>query len=150
MVRIVIRDLQTLVGKSASPFATRWALPRERSMLTKRTLLVVFCSVVFPICPLLYGQATGSFSGTVSDKTGSVISGATVRATAQGTGGSRETKTDASGHYLIPLLPIGDFTIGVESPGFGTVQQKGVRLQVDEHRELDFTLAPATATQTVE
>ncbi len=44
-------------------------------MLTKRTLLVVFCSLVFLICPLLYGQATASFSGTVSDKTGSVIRG---------------------------------------------------------------------------
>ena len=61
-------------------------------MLTKRTLLVVFCSLIFPICPLLYGQATGSFSGTVSDKTGSVISGATVRATSQGTGLAREAE----------------------------------------------------------
>ena len=55
-------------------------------MLTKKALLVVFCSLVFPICPLLYGQATGSFSGTVTDKTGSVVCGATVKATAQGDG----------------------------------------------------------------
>jgi hypothetical protein len=120
-------------------------------MLTKRTVLVVvFCSAIFSIRPLLYGQATGSFSGTVSDKTGSVISGATVKATSQGTGVSRETKTDAGGQYLIPLLPIGDFTVRVESQGFGTTEQKDVRLQVDEHRELDFTLAPASVTSTVE
>ena len=35
-------------------------------MLTKKALLVVFCSLVFPICPLLYGQATASFSGTAA------------------------------------------------------------------------------------
>ena len=115
-------------------------------MLTKKTLLVVFCSLVFPICPLLYGQATGSFSGTVTDKTGSVVTGATVKATAQGTGVSRESKTDDSGHYLMPLLPIGDYTIRVESQGFGPVEQKDVRLQVDEHRELNFTLSPASVT----
>jgi hypothetical protein len=119
-------------------------------MLTRRTLLVVFVSLVFPICPLLYGQATGSFSGTVSDKTGSVVSGATVTATTQGTAVSRVAKTDESGHYLLPLLPVADFTIRVESPGFGAVEQKDVRLQVDEHREVNFTLAPAAVAATVE
>ena len=44
-------------------------------MLTKKALLVVFCSLVFPVCPLLYGQATASFFGTVTDKTGSVVWG---------------------------------------------------------------------------
>jgi hypothetical protein len=119
-------------------------------MLTRRTLLVVFVSFVFPICPLLYGQATGSFSGTVSDRTGSVVSGATVTATTQGTAVSRVAKTDESGHYLIPLLPVADFTIRVESAGFGAVEQKDLRLQVDEHREVNFTLAPAAVAATVE
>jgi hypothetical protein len=119
-------------------------------MLTKRLLLVVFCSLLSPICPLLYGQATGSFSGTVSDKTGSVISGATVRATSQSTALAREAKTDDSGHYLIPLLPVADFTIRVESQGFQPAEHKDVRLQIDEHRELDFTLAPGTVSSTVE
>src|SRR6202022_2574495 len=53
-------------------------------------------------------------------------------------------------HYLMPLLPIGDYTIRVESHGFAPVEQKDVRLQVDEHRELDFTLAPASVTQAIE
>ena len=119
-------------------------------MLTKKVLLVVFCSLVFPICPLLYGQATASFSGTVTDKTGSVVSGATVKATAQATGLVRESKTDDSGHYLMPLLPIGDYTVRVDSAGFGPVEQRDVRLQVDEHRELDFTLTPASVASTVE
>src|SRR5713226_6449669 len=122
----------------------------EILMLTKKVLLVVFCSLVFPICPLLYGQATGSFSGTVEDKTGSVLTGATVKATAQGTGVARESKTDGSGHYLMPLLLIGDYTIRVEAQGFAPAEQKDIRLQVDEHRELNFTLTPASVTSTVE
>jgi len=119
-------------------------------MLSKRTRLVVFCSLVFLMCPLLYGQATGNFSGTVQDKTGSVISGATVKATSQGTSVSREAKTDDSGHYVMPLLPIGNYTIRVDFQGFQAAEQKDVRLQVDEHRELNFTLAPASVTSTVE
>ncbi len=120
-------------------------------MVHRRALLVVvFCSFVFSTCSLLYGQANGSFSGTVTDKTGSVVSGATVRVTSQGTGVVRDTKTDGTGHYLIPLLPVAFYTMRVESPGFQTVEQSDIRLQVDEHRELNFALAPASVTTTVE
>src|SRR6204780_868723 len=120
-------------------------------MLNKKALLVgCCCFLVFSLCPLLFGQATGSFSGTVSDNAGAVVSGATVRATSQGTGVSGEAKTDDSGHYLIPLLPVAFYTIRVEAQGFGAAEQKDVRLQIDEHRELDFTVAPASVTTAVE
>src|SRR5580693_1124801 len=120
-------------------------------MLNKKALLLgCCCFLVFSLSPFLFGQATGSFSGTVSDNAGAVVSGATVRATSQGTGVSREAKTDDSGHYLIPLLPVAFYTIRVEAQGFGPAEQKDVRLQIDEHRELDFTVAPASVTTAVE
>jgi Carboxypeptidase regulatory-like domain len=120
-------------------------------MLKKKVLLAaVFCSFAFCLCPLLHGQATGSFSGTVSDKAGAVVPGATVKATAQETGLSRETKTDDSGHYIIPLLPVANYTLRVDSQGFQASEQRDIRLQVDEHREIDFALAPASVTSTVE
>ncbi len=90
------------------------------------------------------------FSGTVADKTGSVIPGASVKITSQGTGLIRDTKTDSSGHYLVPLLPVAFYTIHVEAQGFQTTEQKDVRLQVDEQREIDFSLNPASITQNIE
>jgi hypothetical protein len=120
-------------------------------MLRNQTLLaVLLCSFIFCIAPLASGQANGSFSGTVSDKAGAVVSGATVQAISQGTGLSRETKTNESGYYLIPLLPVSQYTIRVQSPGFQTNEQKDIRLQVDEHREVDFALSPASVSSTVE
>jgi hypothetical protein len=120
-------------------------------MLRTRTLLaVVVCSLVISLCPVLYGQVTGSFSGTVVDKTGSVVSGANVKVTSQSTGITREAKTDGTGHYLIPLLSVSTYTIRVEYQGFQAAEQKDVRLQTDEHRVLDFTLSPASVTSTVE
>src|SRR5271168_4182455 len=118
-------------------------------MLKKRALLVAVLCSVFSLCPLLYGQANGSLSGTVSDKAGAVISGATVKVTSQGTGVSREAKTNDSGYYLVPLLPVAFYTIRVESQGFQVTEQKDIRLQVDEHREVDFTVAPASVTTAV-
>src|SRR2546429_1204816 len=120
-------------------------------MLTKKSLLVVFfCSLLLPACPLLLGQATGSFSGTVSDNSGAVVAGAKVGITAQATNISREATTDDTGHYLVPLLGVGDYTIRVEAPGFKSAESRDQRLQVDEHRELDFKLVPASVTTSVE
>jgi Carboxypeptidase regulatory-like domain len=114
------------------------------------TFFVMLCLVALALSPRMYGQATGGFSGTVSDKSGSVISGASVKATSESTGLSREAKTDDAGHYLIPLLPVAVYTLHVEYQGFQTTEQRGVRLQVDEARELDFSLAPAAVSSTVE
>jgi Carboxypeptidase regulatory-like domain len=120
-------------------------------MATRRVLLasVVFALMVL-VCPVLFGQATGSFSGTVTDATGSVISGAKVTVIGQAIGLSRDAVTDDSGHYLVPLLPVANYTLRVELQGFQTAEEKDVRLQVDEHRELDFKLAPASVKETVE
>ena len=104
-------------------------------MRSKPTLLAAaVCAFVFSISQLSHGQATGSFSGTISDKSGSVIAGAKVTVTAQSTGLTREGRTDDTGHYLIPLLPVSNYTLHVEAPGFQQVDSKDVRLQVDEHR----------------
>src|SRR5512135_1050807 len=120
-------------------------------MQVNRTLCrVLLGTFLLAVCPLMYGQATGSFFGTVADTTGSVIAGAKVTITAQETGVSRDATTDQTGHYLIPLLPVATYTVRVSMQNFQTVSQTNLRLQVDEHRELDFTLPPASVSQTVE
>ena len=120
-------------------------------MLSKRArVAVLVCSLACLFTSLLHGQATGSFSGTISDKAGAVIASASVRITSEATGLVRESKSDDSGHYLIPLLPVGLYTIRVEAAGFGPVAQKDVRLQLDEQRELNFTLQPAAVSTSVE
>src|SRR5713226_7014654 len=116
-------------------------------MLKRSALLVI---VLFSISQFLYSQANGSFAGTVTDKTGSVVAGATVKVTSQATGASRDAKTDASGYYTVPLLSVSTYTIRIESQGFQTTEQKDLRLQVNEQREVNFSLNPASVSQTVE
>ena len=118
----------------------------------KCRMLFVFLvgALALSLSPALYAQANGSFSGTVLDKSGSAITGATVTAISQATGVSREAKTDDAGHYLIPLLPVTIYTLRVEFQGFQTVENKDLRLQIDEARELNFTLSPSTVASTVE
>ncbi len=117
---------------------------------TQAFFAAISCSLLLFVCPLVYGQSTGSFSGTVTDNSGAVMAGITVTATAQSTNVTREAKTDDSGHYLIPLLGVADYTIKVAAPGFKPIDTKDVRLQIDEHRELDFKLVPASVSTSVE
>ena len=97
-----------------------------------------------------WGQATGSFLGTVTDKSGSAIAGATVSVTSQTTGVTRDSVTDDAGHYIINLLPVSIYTVKVEYTGFQAAESKDVKLQVDEQRELDFSLTPSSVTTSVE
>jgi len=119
-------------------------------MFSKRVFLIALFSVVFAGGPFIFGQATGSFSGTISDNTGAVLSGATVTVTAPATNFSRDFKTDDSGHYLVPLLGVGIYNVHAEAPGFKPGDQKDLRLQVDEQREVNFKLVPATVSTSVE
>jgi hypothetical protein len=109
----------------------------------------LFCLLSLMISPAIFGQATGIFLGNVVDKSGSGVSAATVVATAQATGLTRETKTDSSGHYLLPLLPVGFYTVRVDVAGFHSAASQGLNLHGDEARELDFSLVPATVVTTV-
>jgi hypothetical protein len=59
-------------------------------------------------------------------------------------------KTDDTGHYTVPLLPAAFYTIRVEAQGFAAAEQRDIRLQVDEQRELNFTLQPASVSTSVE
>jgi len=120
-------------------------------MSCRRIAIVTFfcCALALASSPL-FGQATGSLSGTVQDRSGAVLPGASVTATSQGTSAARETKTDDTGHYLLPLLPVDTYTIRVNAAGFQAIEQKDVTLQVDESKVVDFSMSPATVQQTVE
>ena len=119
--------------------------------MCKRVLTAVVVCIVAACCgQMAYGQATGSFLGTVTDKSGSAVVGASVKVTSQGTGATREASTDAGGRYIVNLLPVSIYTIRVEFKGFQAVESKDIKLQVDEQRELDFTLSPASVSASVE
>lgn len=123
----------------------------SRKMFGKKTLFAIVLATLTTVCgSLAWSQATASFSGTVTDNTGAVLSGAQVTITAQATNVAREATTDGSGHFVVPSLSAADYTIRVEAAGFKASEAKDVRLQIDEQRELDFKLAPASVSTSVD
>ena len=119
-------------------------------LASKGLRAVIVLSFLFSFCPFLYGQATGSISGIISDSTGASVPGAKVTATAPATGQSRSSLTNDTGEFVIPSLGVASYDIVVEKEGFPNATAADVRLQVDEHRALDFKLSPASVTTAVE
>jgi hypothetical protein len=117
-------------------------------MLNQKILL--FAGICFLGGSSLFGQASGSISGNVTDVTGSAVPGAQVSVNAPATGFSRDALTDDKGHYIVPLLGVANYNVTVKLQGFQTTEAKDIRLQVDEQRELDFKLSPATVNTSVE
>ena len=120
-------------------------------MKKQAAVFSVFLLLVGAFSGQLFAQSgTGTILGTVSDPTDAVILGATVTITNQGTNIAREVTTDSSGRYVVPLLPVGRYTIRVSSPGFAQGEVTDLVLEVQDNRTVDFTLSVAAAGQVVE
>jgi hypothetical protein len=112
-------------------------------------VLSLFCLLAW-FAPQAHAQSNnGTISGTVSDPSGGVMSGATVTITDQQRGITRTLTTDASGEYNAPNLLPGFYKIVVTATGFKTVARPDVQIEVAQEARLDFTLAPGDASQTV-
>ena len=85
--------------------------------------VVVMCATT-----ALAQYTTARLSGTVMDNTSSAIAGATVTVEQTGTGYRQTAKTGASGDYVFPSLPVGNYQLTVEMNGFTTYVQKGIGL----------------------
>src|SRR6202795_2500373 len=91
-----------------------------------------------------------TLEGTVTDPSGGTISGANVQVTAVDTGISQERKTNSSGYYRFPGLPVGRFTVTVSNTSFKTKVIEQVTLQVGETHTLDISLVVGEISERVE
>src|ERR1017187_5804276 len=114
--------------------------------LQRLSLLFVFALAL----PLTAQTFRGSISGTVTDPSGATIAGARVEALNTPTGLKRNTTTSSVGEFIIPDLPLGEYTVTVSQPGFDTQKLQRVTVEVGKITSLPLTLKVAGQTQTVE
>ncbi len=88
--------------------------------------------------------------GTVTDPSGGVIVGATVKVVAVDTGLSKEQQTNTKGYYRFPGLAIGAYTVTTSSKGFKTKVVEDAVLRVGQTRTLDVHLGVGTIDEKVE
>src|SRR3954463_7948053 len=116
-----------------------------------RTVLLFTACVLFITAIQMQGQAVnGTLLGTLTDSSGAVVPGAQVTITETGTGIPHSTQSNASGNFVFPNLPPGNYNVTSEAHGFKKETRTSVRLDVNTTVRVDMTLQPGNVTETVE
>src|ERR1700761_439006 len=97
----------------------------------------------------LQAATGGSISGTVSDPSGAVVSGAALSLvnTAQQT--TYEVHSDKQGMYSFPNLPVGQYDLTISAAGFIARKRTALSVDTDSAMRLDFSLVVGTQTDSV-
>jgi hypothetical protein len=118
-----------------------------------KTLALVF---LFVLAQVLFGTIAlaqtdrASLEGTVTDPSGAVISGASVRILATQTSLSQQRTTNPNGEYRFPGIANGEYTVSVSNSGFKTKVTADVFLEVGQTHTLDVVLQIGDASEEVE
>ncbi len=115
-----------------------------------RVTVLSICLLALPLLTRAQSVGTGQIQGTVTDTTGSVVSGATVEASQQESGLKREVTSGADGGFNLPNLPVGPYQLRVTRDGFNAYVQSGIVIQVGNNLRIPVTLAVGGVTQTVQ
>jgi Carboxypeptidase regulatory-like domain/TonB dependent receptor len=97
--------------------------------------------------PVAARAQEATVSGTVTDSTGGVLPGVTIKAVNDASGNSFEAVTDARGAYRLAVR-IGGYQITATLVGFGTVSRR-LELLVGQASVLNLQLAPSTVQESV-
>src|SRR5215472_4237821 len=92
---------------------------------------------------------TGSITGTVADSSGAVIPNAKITATNLATNLSYNAPSNSAGVYNLLFLPIGQYNLTVEVPGFKKVAQGPFTLEVNQVAHIDPKMEVGEMTQSV-
>ena len=112
-------------------------------------LLLVIAIILIFNSNFAKAQGFGTVVGTVTDATGSVVPGAKVTVTDQGTKVSRAVIANEQGYFVIPALHPSIYDVTAAAPGFANYSQSNVTLLADQSLTLDFQMKVGQATETV-
>jgi outer membrane receptor protein involved in Fe transport len=117
-------------------------MPRTAAQLLPAFLLAAL--------PLFAQGERGTITGTVSDTTGAVISGANVTLRNVGTNISTSIESNSAGIYTFPALPPGLYEVTVEKQGFRSRKVTDIRLSVGITATIDAQLEVGAVTESVQ
>jgi hypothetical protein len=121
-----------------------------RSRIAAACIIFFILTAVNPSGSVAQSGTSSALTGTVSDTTGAVVPKALVKATDVNTGMVRTAQSSAEGRYLFSQVNPGTYRIGVQAAGFGAAESQSATVAVGQTLAVNFTLSPASASQTVE
>lgn len=100
---------------------------------------------------LALGQSfRGGVSGSVTNQSGAIVGGATVRLLGTDTGLTRTGLSTGAGEFAFQDLPLGRYSLSVIQAGFQTQDVKDIQVEAGKIFNLKVTLAVASSATQVE
>ena len=94
-------------------------------------------------------SSTASLNGSVRDKTGAVIPGATVVLLQTETNFTSDTVSKEDGYFGFSTVPVGPYSLRVTKDGFATFEQTGIVLSVGQSATFQVALSVGSSSQEV-
>jgi len=117
--------------------------------VTRRTTAIVAAVAMFVFAASAIAQiATTSLRGVITDPSGAVVPGATVKVTNGATGQSFSATANSAGEYTFAAIPPARYTIKATAKGFGD-QSKIAELLVNQPATVNFTMTLQAVSQVV-
>ena len=110
----------------------------------------VFALMVAATAGLWAQTFRGSISGSVVDSSNAAIPGAAVQAVNKNTGLVFDTLSSGGGDFLLPNLPLGEFTVTVKKDGFQSKKIDGLEVAVSKTTNIQIQLGVAQQSTMVE
>jgi hypothetical protein len=107
------------------------------------------------VCAFLLFWATASAQelativGTVTDPSGGSIPDVTINVSNPAKGFTRLYRSNSAGEYTAAQLPLGDYIVTAEAPGFERLSRTGITLDAGQTLRVDLKLSLGTAQQHV-
>jgi hypothetical protein len=95
-------------------------------------------------------QTSAGVKGLVTDSSGALVPNAEIVAINLGTGARRQTLTNETGAYEVPLLPPGPYAIAGRKEGFKQAIRDGLELELNQIAQIDFTMVAGEVSERVE
>ena len=105
----------------------------------------IFGWILLLASPALGQDPSAVLEGQLTDRTGGAVPEARVTVTQDLTGLTRTQAATELGHFVFPLLPVGDYTLAVERAQFAPFRQSSIRLNVSETVRVKVVLEVAAA-----
>ncbi len=107
-------------------------------------------AILLGATPLLAQVATGDILGNITDSTGSIVTGASIRLENVGTHEVRMFMTKGNGEYVFSSLQPGTYSLTVGATGFKASQTSNIVLLASDRIRIDSKLQLGSASETID
>lgn len=120
--------------------------------MVQRSLSLLAClvlAILFSTLPAWSQEARGRILGRVTDSSGAVVPGVSIRLTHVATAVSRNLESNDLGNFTAPFLPTGIYQLTAEKQGFKRFVRDGIELRINDDLEINVSIDVGVVSESV-